>query len=78
MQIMITLKNLDKFPILKDYLIVFIDGERESNIILNPDPVAPNSLSQLIINTEKFYVSGTLHKVRVAGPTNTEESSVYC
>lgn len=79
MQVVVTLKNVGgKLSITKDDLVVFIDDKIESDIILNPDSVAPSSLSQLIINTEKFYVVGTLHRVKVAGPTNMEETFVYC
>jgi len=81
-QYIVTIKNLDpRLSIGSGELTFFIDGKLVSsaNIDFNPDPIPPDGgLTQVTINGTATYSPGTMHRIKVVGPTNTEESPAYC
>ena len=63
-------------------LTIFIDGipVPPSDISWSPKTVGPGETSTATINESSNYLTtpGTMHKITVTGPTNSEEKSAFC
>ncbi|MEM5836313.1 MAG: hypothetical protein QXY24_01655 [Candidatus Aenigmatarchaeota archaeon] len=76
----VVVKNLDSSLNItpSTELIVRVDNTVVTTITWNPTSIPPGGISSGTITNPAGGVSGTLHKIKVTGPSNSEEKSVYC
>ncbi|MEM5879168.1 MAG: hypothetical protein QXU74_01610 [Candidatus Aenigmatarchaeota archaeon] len=76
----VVVKNLDSSLTITPStdLIVRVDNAVATTITWNPTSITPGGISSGTITNPAGGAAGTAHKIKVTGPSNSDEKSVYC